>query len=248
MLSKLIENIDSVNTNAIVGTKLQKIILEKRFKPLLNQSKNYEINFNNALNKGSSIDKFTSTQFVVRDSTGIERTVNLEEVENAFTGISSILVSNPGLGYTSKPTVTITGDGIGATAEAVVVNEKIQNIKITNRGVNYSKAIVSITGGGGFGATASAIIDLKFGVIRLVYFDETAQKQIVNSNIGEIDYDIGQIKISDLNIRSVLSADGFIKLRFKAEESIIRSTRNTIVTIDEESPDSISVTLEKVNV
>jgi hypothetical protein len=248
VLSKLIEDIDSVNTNAIVGTKLPRIILEKRFKPSLNQSKNYEINFNNELNKGSAIDKFTSTQFVVTDSTGVERIVNLEEIENSFTGISSISLTNLGFGYTSTPTVTITGDGIGATAEAVVVNGRIESIQITNRGINYSRAVVSITGGGGFGATASAIIDLKFGVLRLVYFDETAQKQILSSNIGEINYDTGQIKISDLIIKSVLSSDGFIKIRFKAEESIIRSTRNTIITIDEESTDSISVTLEKVDV
>lgn len=61
-----------------------------------------------------------------------------------------------GYAYTSA-TVTISGDGIGATATAMVSAGKVTKITMTNRGSGYNWATVTITGDG-FGATARAII------------------------------------------------------------------------------------------
>ena len=138
------------------------------------------------------------------------RTVVLDEIPQSYTGISSVSVTNPGTGYTTSPTVTITGDGIGATAEAVIVNGSIQKINITNRGIDYTRAIITITGGNGYGATADAVIDAKIGTIRTIYYDTNAQRQIVNSNAGEINYSTGIITINDINILSVSSTDNQI--------------------------------------
>ena len=125
--------------------------------------------------------------------------------------MSAILVTNAGTGYTSAPTVTITGDGTGATAEAVVVNGKIQSINITNRGIDYTRAIISISGGNGYGAEATAEIDARQGTIRTVYYDSNAQRQIVNENAGVINYDTGLVTITNINIKSLLSTDGLIR-------------------------------------
>ena len=180
------------------------------------------------------------------DSDGIRRTVFFDEVPQSFTGISNIEVTNPGSGYLSAPTVTITGDGTGATAEATIVNGAIQSISVKNRGIDYTRAIVTISGGNGFGGEASAIIDAAIGTLRTIYYDSNAQRQIVDSLAGEINYNTGTVTIFDINMLSVSSPDNLIRLSFEAEEGIIESARNTIITIDETDPVAITVNLTKV--
>jgi hypothetical protein len=220
--------------------------IQKRFTPILNEFRNYTVNFNAQLKRGTITDRLLSTEFDIFDSAGIRRTVLFEEIPQSFSGISLIEVTNPGLGYTETPTVTITGDGIGATAEAIVVNGRIQSINVTNRGINYSQATISISGGNGFGAEASVVIDARFGNLRTVFFDSNAQRQIINSNAGEINYETGIITINNINILSLASSDGQIRLTIESEEGILESVRNTILTIDEDDPISIETILQKV--
>jgi len=70
--------------------------------------------------------------------------------------IMSIKVVSGGFGYAGA-TITIAGDGTGATAEAITENGKIKKIRMTNYGQGYRWARVTITGSG-FGASARAII------------------------------------------------------------------------------------------
>jgi hypothetical protein len=244
VLSKLQDSIDSVDLNSIVGSET-KLKLQKRFEPLLNTSKTYQINFNTELNRGTTINQLSSTRFRVFDSLGVIRVARIEEVPESFTGISSIEVSNPGFGYTVAPTVTITGDGVGATAEAKIVNGKIQSINITNRGINYSRAIVTITGGNGFGASAVAVLDAKFGTLRTIYFDDLSRRQIINANAGTINYETGLVTINDLRVLSVDSTDNLIRLTVEANKSILGSSKNVIITIDDSDPASIVTDLEE---
>lgn len=78
--------------------------------------------------------------------------------------ISSIAVLNAGTGYTSAPTVTISGNGSGAKAAATVANGTISKIEIIDSsgtfmmGSGYDYATVNIVGGSGSGATARAIL------------------------------------------------------------------------------------------
>lgn len=67
-------------------------------------------------------------------------------------------VISGGYGYSSTPTISIVGDGTGATATAVTVNSKITKIVFTNRGSNYNWANITITDSTGKGASARAII------------------------------------------------------------------------------------------
>ena len=244
--SKLETAIDSVDTNAIIGNEIE-IKVQKRFEPELNTPQSYNIKFNVPLHRGTVADRFSSTEFDIVDSDGIRRSVVFEEVPQSFTGISSVQVTNPGTGYTSTPTVTITGDGIGATAEAVVVNGTIQSISVTNRGIDYTRAIATISGGFGFGAEASVIIHAAVGSLRTIYYDTNAQRQIVDSSAGTINYNTGEVNIDDINILSVSSTDGLIRLTIEADEGIIESARNTIITVDETDPVSIVVNLTKVS-
>ena len=242
VLSKLQDGVDAVDYNAIRGSETI-LKLQKRFEPDLTKASNYNINFNAELHRGTITNRMTSTEFDVYDLTGARRTVLLEEVEQSYTGVSSIQVTNSGTGYLVAPTVTITGDGSGATAVATIVNGRVDNIIVTNRGTGYSRALVSISGTTGYGATASAILDSKIGTLRTVYYDEFVQRQTVNANAGEIFYDTGLVTLNDLRVLSVASTDGMIRLTIESERGILNSSRNTIITIDETDPNCISTDL-----
>ena len=80
--------------------------------------------------------------------------------------VRQLTLTNDGSGYTSTPTVTISGpsSGLGtATAVAITTNVgttySVESLKIIDPGYGYTKApTVTISGGGGIGAAATASI------------------------------------------------------------------------------------------
>jgi len=241
VLSKLQKTIDNTDLNSFFGSQ-STVRVQKRLLPSLTSEKPYTVNFNVPLNRGTIGNRLTSTFFTTLEN-GVEREVQFEEVPQSFSGISYVEVLNPGIDFTSPPTVTITGDGIGAEAYAVLVNGKISRIEITNRGIDYTRAIITISGGGGYGASAIPVIDSRTGTLRTVYYNQFSERQIVNSNAGTIDYNLGTLKINDIIILSVASPDGFIRFTIESENTVIKTNRNTIVTIDDTDPTAISTTL-----
>jgi hypothetical protein len=245
VLSKLQDNIDSVDLNAIRGSETI-LRLQKRFEPDLTKSKSYTINFNAELHRGTITNRMTSTQFDVYDNFGTRRTVLLEEIPQSYTGVSTIEVTNGGSGYLVAPTVTITGDGAGAVATATIVNGRVDSITVTNRGSGYSRALVSLSGGSGYGATASGILDSKYGTLRTIYYDEFVQRQVVKEDAGTINYYTGAITLNDIRILSVTSTDGLIRLTIESERGILSSTKNTIITIDDTDSTSVTTVLTAI--
>ncbi len=83
---------------------------------------------------------------------------------NAIDGaIYNVKISQAGTGYTSAPTVTIEGNGTGATATATVSGGSVTNIEVTNPGSGYTYAVVTVSGGAGSGASLRAVIGPKGG-------------------------------------------------------------------------------------
>jgi len=76
------------------------------------------------------------------------------------TGVTGIIVANAGSGYTSAPTVAITGGGgTGATATATVTDGEITGFTVTSPGEGYETApTVTLSGGGGSGGAGTAAI------------------------------------------------------------------------------------------
>jgi len=72
--------------------------------------------------------------------------------------ISRVIVTNGGTGYTSDPTVTVSGgSGTGAILRPVISGGRIIAMTVTDPGSGYTSPTISISGGGGSGATATAV-------------------------------------------------------------------------------------------
>jgi hypothetical protein len=78
-------------------------------------------------------------------------------------GIERIDVTAGGTGYSSAPTVTISGDGTGATATATVSGGAVTAVTVTGKGTNYRVVDVTFSGGGGSDAAARAVLAPKAG-------------------------------------------------------------------------------------
>ncbi|MGO8690649.1 MAG: hypothetical protein ACLQLG_13585 [Thermoguttaceae bacterium] len=74
--------------------------------------------------------------------------------------VLSLTLTAAGNGYTSAPSITISGGGgTGATARAVIQGSPLSGLTLTAAGSGYTSApSIAISGGGGTGATARAVI------------------------------------------------------------------------------------------
>jgi hypothetical protein len=73
-------------------------------------------------------------------------------------GISAIVITNQGKGYTQAPIIKITGDGTDAEAVAYISNGKVTSIEITKKGQGYTSATISVIDKTGDNASATALI------------------------------------------------------------------------------------------
>lgn len=130
---------------------------------------------------GATSAKFLSANFMpvekIFDSSGSSLLTTTQreqaQIQEAATGgqILGVQITDAGNGYTSAPSVTIVGNGSGASATATVSGGRVINIELDSSldsaltfGHGYDYASVSITGGGGTGAEARAIISTDSGI------------------------------------------------------------------------------------
>lgn len=252
LLKTEIDNLDS----SIISNELD-LFVTKKFKPDLINSNSYILDYGVTLDKGTTLDNlYSNPEFTMLDEEGIQRQCFFEEVPSSFTGVESITVTNPGIEFSSTPTIEIIGDGEGATAFATIVNSKLSKITVTNPGVGYTTAIVRITGGGGRLAAASAVLEGRFGQLRIVYYkpDEVTNentKVILNYGknngvTGTIDYILGKIYINNFNPLAVANAFGEISVNIRPKTSVISSVRNKMLAFDIEDPTSVVVEMYKI--
>lgn len=245
-MSKLQKAIDNAH-ESIIGSSVR-LVVQKRAELTLNEDKIYKLSYDIPLYRGVVEDKFyTYPDVTVLDNDGVSRQVYIEDTPNSLTGIDSIGILNSGSGYQTPPTVTITGDGTGATATAKIVNGRVTSITVTNRGIDYTTAVIAITSDSGSGATAAASLQAKNGTLRSYYYKTNGEKVIVNSNIGSIDYIKGEITILSIEPTAVTENDRYTTnyLTFNAVpyNNLITPVRNRILDIDEEDSASIAITL-----
>ena len=241
--SSLVESILAID-KSIVACDIN-VRLSKKVEPTLNVNRSYTIDFKNKLLRGSIDSQLQSDEFYVLDAGNTQRTVNLEEVPQSYTGIETITVTNPGYNYTDIPTVTISGDGTGATAVASIVNGKITKITVTNRGIGYTRAAITISGTGNSGA-AIPLITAKTGILQTYYFDSNLNKQVVNSQAGTINYDTGLVQLENINIKGVNSSDGNLNISIETADHYLTTHQEQILTIDQNDAASIEINVSEI--
>ncbi len=253
--SQLRTQIDSTD-KSIISNELE-IFLSKRFRPDLINTDSYVLDYGVPLQKGTTLDNlYSGPEFTMLDEEGIERLCFFEEVPSSFTGVESITVINPGINFTTTPTITIVGDGEGATAVAEIVNGRIQSITVTNPGVGYTTASIRISGGGGQLATAEAVLEGRYGQLRIFYYkpDEVTNqntKIILNYSknngiMGTIDYVLGKIYINNFNPLDISNDFKELSVNIRPKVSVISSEKNKMLVFDEADPTSIVIELNKV--
>jgi hypothetical protein len=245
-LSTLISTVQSVSPSFI--TNDASIALQKRLVPSLTSSTTYTLKYGTSLKKdifGKSISVTPTFQVIDVDNNSVVRdSVYLEETPSSTTFVESISISNPGFGYTSTPTVTILGDGTGATARATVVNGQVDSITMIDVGVNYTQAIVQITSTDGNGSLASAVAILagNKGTLRTYYFENNVKK-ILNANAGTVDYAQGIITLTDFNPSAINNPLGVLSVQAVPTSTIVSSARDKIITLDNTDPNAINISI-----
>jgi len=233
--------------NSIISSEFT-LKLQKKFFPVIGASSTLSLYYNTPIQQGkfgSGITSSPAMQFL--DPTNLNNIIDgvyIEEVPSSTYGIDTISVINPGYGYKSVPTVTILGDGTGATATATVINGSIQSITVTNSGNNYTQAIVTITPAtGDTGKLGAAIVNLKgrYGTLRTYYNNTTNVKTILNSNIGTIDYYNGVITLNNFNPYNVDSDLGQLAISVTPTTDIVSSTYDRIISIDPYDSTAVNV-------
>jgi hypothetical protein len=214
--------------------------LQKKFLPNLSTPTTYKLYYNSSLQAGRFLSGTSSTPAMqFRDPNNLANIIDgifIEEVPTSTNGVESIAVLNPGFGYQSPPTVTILGDGTGATATAIISGGTIQSIVIDSPGSGYTSAVVTITPADGdtTGQLGAGVVNLegRFGTLRTYYFDSNNVKTIFNSNIGTIDYQEGVITLNSFSPIQVDNPFGQLTVTTTPTTSIISSTYNRIITVD----------------
>jgi hypothetical protein len=246
--SRILRAIDDTDP-AILSSELD-YFLEKRFSPRLGVYQSITLNFYNELQRFSGVvgtGLYTSPFYQTYDSGGIIRDVSIEEVPQSFSGIESIIVTDGGSGYADAPIVSIVGDGTGAKASATIVNGKVTEVTITNPGTEYTSAQIYLNGNSTKTATAKAVISARYGKLRSFYYDENKNKKILNDSAGTVDYLLGKVVITDFQPISVSSPDNVLTMHAKPLSLTVESSKNSILTLDENDPFATLVSLNAIN-
>jgi hypothetical protein len=244
---------DLLNTiqlyNNSILTSDYKIKLQKKFYPNFSTPTTYKLYFNAPLQKGLFLSGTSSTPTLqYPDPLNPQRSINnvyIDEVPVSTYGVETISVINPGFGYQYAPKIDILGDGVGATATAVLASGSIKSVTITNAGNNYTSAIATVTPqpGDTTGQLGALVVNLqgKYGTLRTYYNNNSNAKTVLDDNIGTIEYDAGLITLNAFNPTSVNNVFGMLTVSATPTVSTISSSYNRIITIDEFDSTAITV-------
>jgi hypothetical protein len=236
----------SIITNELI------VQTQKKFFPSLTIPTNYNLNFGTKLAKGMFQSGITSTPAMTfRDPDNLTSTITnvfIEEIPSSTGGVDSISIINPGIKYQSAPIVTITGDGAGATAVAVInSNGTIREINMTNNGSGYTSAVVSITAAEGdtTGTLGVAIANIqgRLGALRTYYYNASGVKIILTDPIGTVDYETGLVQLNSFNPVTVSNELAELTITANPATTIISSSFNRIITVDPFDPNAVVVNL-----
>jgi len=229
------------STNQSIVANEIELKVQKKFYPNLTTPTTYNLYYGTKLKKGMFESGINSTpSFQLRNPLNLAQTIDgvfIEEVPSSTGGVESISILNPGFSYQVAPTVTINGDGTGATAIATLnTNGTIKSVKVTNSGSGYTSAIAVVTPAVSdtTGQSGSLVVNLegRYGTLRTYYNNTKNVKTVLNNNIGTIDYQAGIVTLNSFNPLNVNNELGQFTITANPTTTIISSSFNRIITVD----------------
>lgn len=238
------------NSNQSIVANEIELKVQKKFYPNLTTPTTYNLYYGTKLKKGMFESGVNSTpSFQLRNPLNLAQIIDgvfIEEVPSSTGGVDTISILNPGFSYQLAPTVTIKGDGTGATAIATLnTNGTIKSVKVTNSGTGYTSAIAVVTPAASdtTGQSGSLIVNLagRYGTLRTYYNSTDNVKTVLNNNIGTIDYQAGIVTLNSFNPLNVNNELGQFTITANPTTTIISSSFNRIITVDPFDPNAIVI-------
>jgi hypothetical protein len=244
--SILLRQIDNLDT-AITGSDV-KVKVQKRVELDANTTSTYTVDFGVSLAPGNIFNRITTHPAIYFDDReAIRREAYIEENANTLTGISTIKVTSGGRSYKTNPTVVISGDGLGATANATIVNGAVSKVTLITTGSGYSQANVDFSGGKGTGAAAVARLQMDRASLYSYYYSGSGRKIVLDDDVGYINYKQGLVVLQNITPMGVIENnvfnENYISVSAVPESSVVSSNRNRILSIDDNDSAAIQITL-----
>jgi hypothetical protein len=129
----------------------------------------------------------TNGSYAVRRVTNaLSITVSAGSTLGTYSQLSSFTKTASGTGYSSPPTVVLTGGGTDGSGQTTLSGTAVDTITVVNRGRYVTAPAVSFTGGGGSGAAATAVIGSASAPITIVAIDNagTVELGVVYDELG----------------------------------------------------------------
>lgn len=175
-------------SSSLIKTILHKSLAEGVYRDVVTRSSNYyyylgkTLSWADELNPPYPIDSYayertarseiitmkqigpSDVAFVIPRRNWISNTIYDMYDDEYCNEILGINIISGGAGFTSLPTITISGGGgTGASFTPVVLDGQIIDVDLVSRGINYtSTPTVTVTGGGGVGANLQAVLNLAY--------------------------------------------------------------------------------------
>lgn len=174
------------NSSSLIKSILHKSLAEGVYRDLVNRNSNYyyflgkTLEWEDEKNPPYPVDSYAYERFIRSEiitmkqispsdisfviprknwTPGVIYDMYDDEYSDQLLGVDII---SGGTGYTSTPTLTVTGGGgQGASFTAVISNGQIVDVQTVSRGFGYTSVpTINIIGGGGFGANLRAVLNL----------------------------------------------------------------------------------------
>jgi hypothetical protein len=89
---------------------------------------------------------------------------------------------------------------------------------------------------------ADAVLEGSLGTLRTYYYLNNT-KTILNSSAGTIDYSTGKVTLTDFSPLNINNSLGQFTVSVVPDSTIVSSTYNKIIALDQYDPEALSVTV-----
>lgn len=247
-VSKLLRAIDDSEISISYSDAITTI--EKRLIPQVGAARNYTLNFGTPIAREDPKNRIYSTPaFTKFDSEGVLRKCFFEETPGTSSGIESIEILGATNSYLTPPTLSVSGDGVGANAYPIIVNGKITEVVVDNPGINYTTATVITLYQDQVDKTAVFKVNIqgRYGTLRSFYFDNNNIKTVLTDDAGSIDYKLGKITLRQFDPVAIEDPLKILRIVAKPETNSFESARSRIITIDEDDASSITINIKTID-